>query len=95
MEWIDRRTARSKTDDTVALQAIRAVVQDQATYGYRRVWGMLRMNGMQDGRPINHKQWDGLLLPARGTQRCHTGVSTQPVEEGVRDEAYPHWRRFG
>lgn len=56
VDWVDRRTARSKTDDTVALQAIRSIVQDQATYGYRRVWGMLRMNGMQDGRPISHKR---------------------------------------
>jgi len=56
MDWIDGRTARSKTDDSVALQAVRSVVQDLATYGYRRVWGVLRMNGMPDGRPISHKR---------------------------------------
>jgi putative transposase len=50
--WTDRRTAHSKADDSAALDAIRAVVHDLATYGYRRVWGVLRLGGTV----INHKR---------------------------------------
>lgn len=48
--WADRRMARGPVDDTIALEAIRAVVKDLASYGYRRVWGVLRYSG----NPINH-----------------------------------------
>ncbi len=44
--------ARSRVDDTVAVEAIRTVVKDLASYGYRRVWGVLRYSGL----PINHKR---------------------------------------
>jgi putative transposase len=54
--WIDRRTARSKTDDSSALQAIRTVVHDLATYGYRRVWGVLRHSDTPLEKRINHKR---------------------------------------
>jgi putative transposase len=77
--WTDRRAAGSKTDDTVALEAIRAVVHDLATYGYRRVWGVLRLGGTV----INHKRVyrvmrdHGLLLYRHGqrpvSQRRHDG----------------------
>jgi putative transposase len=77
--WTDRRAARSKTDDTVTLDAIRAVVHDLATYGYRRVWGVLRLGGTV----INHKRVyrvmrdHGLLLYRHGqrpvSQRRHDG----------------------
>jgi putative transposase len=77
--WTDRRTSRCKTDDTAALDAIRAVVHDLATYGYRRVWGVLRLGGIV----INHKRVyrvmrdHGLLLYRHGQrpvdQRRHDG----------------------
>jgi putative transposase len=55
--WTDRRQARSRVDDTTVLQAIRAVVKDRATYGYRRVWGVLRSSGFQvEGKLVNHKR---------------------------------------
>ncbi|WP_082584360.1 IS3 family transposase [Noviherbaspirillum sp. Root189] len=50
------RRSRSKNDDSAAQQAIRSVVHDLASFNYRRVRGVLRLNGMPDGRPINHKR---------------------------------------
>ncbi|MDQ9170119.1 IS3 family transposase [Oxalobacteraceae bacterium R-40] len=52
--WIDRRTARARVDDTATLEAIKSVVKDLATYGYRRVWGVLRYSGLYGA--INHKR---------------------------------------
>jgi len=37
-DWIDRRTARSRSDDTSLLEDIRQVIHRLGTYGYRRVW---------------------------------------------------------
>lgn len=52
--WTDRRRARGRVDDTVTLEAIKSVVKDLATYGYRRVWGVLRYSGLHGA--INHKR---------------------------------------
>ena len=41
-----------KTDDAQVRQAIADVVKERATYGYRRVWARLRI----DGHQINHKR---------------------------------------
>ena len=56
-DWVDRRKAAYQTDDAEALVAIRKVIADQGTYGYRRVWGKLKYQGV-DGQPllINHKR---------------------------------------
>lgn len=40
--WIDRRTARSRSDDTLLLEDIRQVIHGLGTYRSRRVWGVLR-----------------------------------------------------
>jgi putative transposase len=40
--WVDRRTARHSKDDSALLEEIREVVRDRGTYGYRRVWGVLK-----------------------------------------------------
>jgi putative transposase len=39
--WKDRRQSR-QTDDAPVVEEIRRVVGDSPSYGYRRVWGMLR-----------------------------------------------------
>ncbi len=38
----DRRRAPPKSDDTALLADIGTVIKDLGTYGYRRVWGVLR-----------------------------------------------------
>ncbi len=47
--WTDRRKDPPKPDDADLLNDIRTVIIDLATYGCRRVWGVLRHQGV-DGR---------------------------------------------
>ena len=44
-EWTDLRKSPPRNDDAVVKQAIANVVKDRATYGYRRVWTRLRLEG--------------------------------------------------
>ncbi len=46
--WSDQRRAPPKSDDAVLLADIGAVIKDLGTYGYRRVWGVLRHQGVAD-----------------------------------------------
>ncbi len=52
LDWIDCRRSPPKTDDAQVREAIADVVKERATYGYRRVWARLRI----DGHQINHKR---------------------------------------
>jgi putative transposase len=73
--WIDRRTARCRTDDGPLLEDIRRVIHGLGTYGYRRVWGVLRH---QQGHSANHKtiyrvmRDHGLLLYRHGQRPVST-----------------------
>ena len=64
LDWVDCRRSAPKTDDAYVREAIADVVKERATYGYRRVWARLRIDGYQ----INHKRayrvmcHEGLLL---------------------------------
>ena len=48
-----------RNEDAVVKQAIANVVKDRATYGYRRVWARLRLEG--DDR-VNHKRVYRVML---------------------------------
>jgi putative transposase len=52
-DWADRRRSPAREDDTQVKQAIADVVHKRATYGYRRVWARLRLEGHVG---INHKR---------------------------------------
>jgi len=52
-EWADCRRSPLSADDTQVKQAIADEVHKRATYGYRRVWARLRLDGHLD---INHKR---------------------------------------
>ena len=78
-DWQDRRKAPPRPDDGELLEAIKDVARDRASYGYRRVWAVLRLNGQQ----TNHKRIyrvmrdHQLLLHRRGdkpvSNRRHDG----------------------
>ena len=51
-DWQDRRKAPPQPDDGELLEAIKDIARDRASYGYRRVWAVLRLNGRQ----TNHKR---------------------------------------
>jgi putative transposase len=85
-DWVDRRKACRRTDDAPLLEHIRRVVHGLATYGYRRVWGVLRH---QHGHDANHKtvyrvmRDHGLLLYRQGQRP----VSTRKHDGKVAVEA--------
>lgn len=74
-DWSDSRRSPPRADDTEVKQAIASVVKDRATYGYRRVWGRLRLEGHSH---INHKRVyrvmrdEGWLLFRQGQKPADT-----------------------
>lgn len=50
-DWQDRRCKR-KPDDTDALARIHTVIGDLPTYGYRRVWALLRRQSETDDMAV-------------------------------------------
>lgn len=81
--WRDGRQSR-QTDDAVAVEEIRRVIGDLPSYGYRRVWGILRNERVAVGLgPFNAKRiyrvmrTHGLLMQRRPIplrpQRRHDG----------------------
>jgi len=79
-DWVDRRKAPPRPDDTQLLEHIKAVAENLPTYGYRRVWGILRYQGVDGSKPIvvNHKRVyrimrdHSLLLYRHGTRPVDT-----------------------
>jgi putative transposase len=78
-DWMDLRTARSRSDDTQLLEDVRQVIHGLGTYGYRRVWGILRhQHPRPNGQAPNHKRVyrvmrdHGLLLYRRGQRPVAT-----------------------
>ena len=77
------RKAYIKADDAVLLPAIRAIVDERPTYGYRRVGALLNRERRSQGLPLlNHKRLyrlmsqNGLLLvrqPQKRPDRPHDG----------------------
>lgn len=81
--WLDRRRRR-KPDDTEVLARIHTVIGDLPTYGYRRVWALLRRQSeTEDVAVINAKRvyrimhQNALLLERKPaippSKRAHTG----------------------
>ncbi|MGG5068751.1 IS3 family transposase [Escherichia coli] len=82
-DWKDGRRSRH-TDDTDVLRRIHHVIGELPTYGYRRVWALLRRQTELDGMPaINAKRiyrimrQNALLLERKTavppSRRAHTG----------------------
>ncbi|QSC60709.1 IS3-like element IS2 family transposase [Escherichia coli] len=82
-DWMDGRRSRH-TDDTDVLLRIHHVIAELPTYGYRRVWALLRRQAELDGMPaINAKRvyrimrQNALLLERKPavppSKRAHTG----------------------
>lgn len=82
---MDRRKAPPRADDSELLNDIGAIIKDLGTYGYRRVWGVLRHQGVDDRiYPVGHKRVyrvmrdHNLLLYRHGNRpvntRAHEGT---------------------
>jgi len=85
-DWQGRRCKR-KPDDTEALALIHTVIGDLPTYGYRRVWALLRRQSETDDMAVlNAKRvyrimrQNALLLERKPeippSKRAHTGKVT-------------------
>jgi putative transposase len=88
--WTDRRRARTRSDDAALLEAIRRVIHELGTYGYRRVWGVLRhQQPAQQARRPNHKtvyrvmRDHGLLLYRHGQRPACSRKHDGKVAVGV------------
>jgi hypothetical protein len=46
-EWVDLRKSPPRAEDTDLNQAIACIVKDRATYGYRRIWVWLKIDGLR------------------------------------------------
>lgn len=90
-DWQDRRCKR-QPDDTEALARIHAVIGEVPTYGYRRVWALLRRQSETEGvAAINAKRvyrimrQHALLLEHRPAlpvaSRAQTGSSSAVTME--------------
>jgi len=56
-DWVDRRKAPPSPDDTALIAEIRDIVGELPTYGYRRVWGIIRHQLSHCfAQPVNHKR---------------------------------------
>lgn len=90
--WVDKRRARPHIDDEESMLAIRKVISENGTYGYRRVWGILRHQGIE-GRPvrINHKRVyrlmrdHQLLIWRTGERRTDTRAHSGTVAVDTSD----------
>ncbi|WP_139620724.1 IS3 family transposase [Klebsiella quasipneumoniae] len=82
-DWKDGRRSRH-TDDTDVLRRIHHVIGELPTYGYRRVWALLRRQTEPDGMPANNAKrvyrimcQNALLLERKPavppSKRAHTG----------------------
>ncbi len=49
--WQDRRR-QPRSDDSAVLSRINTAMADLPTYGYRRVWALLRRESERDGLPV-------------------------------------------
>lgn len=58
LDWVDRRKTPPKPDDAQLLEDIKNVARELPSYEYRRIWGVLRRQGVEGGKPIvvNHER---------------------------------------
>ncbi len=56
-DWVDARKAPLAADDAQLIDDLVEIVRERASYGYRRIWAVLRHQGVQGRRHhVNHKR---------------------------------------
>lgn len=103
-DWKDDRRSRH-TDDTDVLLRIHHVIGELPTYGYRRVWELLRRQAELDGMPANNakrvyrimRQNAPLLerkTPVSPSKRAHTGRPDGLTAAKNLTEAFEHYNEW-
>jgi putative transposase len=66
-----RKIPRGRPDEDVLTRAIIALASEYGRYGYRRVWGLLAMQGWQVGMSRVERIWkrEGLKVPQKQPKR--------------------------
>lgn len=77
-DWQDYKQ-QSHFDDSEVLSRTNTVVADLPTYGYRRVWAMLRRASERDGQPVVNAKRVYRVMKA-----YHQLVERKPVEPGKK-----------
>jgi putative transposase len=78
-----KRVGRAPKPDDDLVPAVKAIIGDQPTYGYRRVWGMLRRAALEEGRPpVNHKRVHRVMKAHGLLLQRHAGGAEQRRHDG-------------
>ena len=78
------RKSYCKADDTLLLEAIRPLVDERPTYGYRRITALLNRERKKAGQPrLNHKRVYCIMRTANLLLQPCTGRRIQRVHDGV------------
>jgi putative transposase len=74
-------------------QRLREISRDWPRYGYRRAWGLLRMEGWNVNRKRVQRLWreEGLRVPEQQPKRRRLGESTVPAERLVAEHPNQLW----
>ena len=79
-----KTVGRPPAPDEELTGAIEAVIGDMPTYGYRRVWAILRRAALREGRvPANHKRVYRVMKDHGLLLQRHAGGADQRRHDGV------------
>lgn len=88
-DWTDQRKAPPRADDSDLKEAISKIVHKRATYGYRRVWARLKL----EGKSVNHKRVYrvmrdvGLLLYRHGQRPWRFGRGLLSFRSSIKSQS--------
>jgi putative transposase len=78
-----RKAGRRPLPEEELLADIRTVIGPMPTYGYRRVWAILRRKALQEGRkPVNHKRIYRVMKANRLLLQRHAGGVDERRHDG-------------
>jgi putative transposase len=78
-----KRVGRAPKPDGDLVIAIKAIIGDQPTYGYRRVWALLRREAVMQGRPpVNAKRVHRAMRAHGMLLQRHAGGAEQRRHDG-------------
>jgi len=88
-----KRRGRPPADETELLQAVRVVIKGLQSYGYRRVWAVLKRERKAKGlAPFNHKRVYRVMKAHGLLLQRHSGLGPERRHDGRVATAEPNTR---
>ncbi len=88
-----KRVGRPPAPEEGLVARIRAIIGDQPTYGYRRVWAMLKREGREKGlAPVNAKRVHRVMKAHRMLLQRHAGGADTRRHDGKIAVAHSNLR---